>query len=116
MWRRVLKHLTNWVSAKQSNFRPHSEYEDIKVDLISQQPFKYLPSIHLWELYSSHFTGWVQYYNSKIHFVDGLYHREDGPAVLFSNGNKTWCYNNQFLHEIKTQEQFESWLKVRAFE
>ena len=29
----------------------------------------------------------------KRWFKDGLNHREDGPAIVFTNGNKVWCIN-----------------------
>ena len=30
-------------------------------------------------------NGWGYYVKSRIHFKDGLWHREDGPAVIFDN-------------------------------
>ena len=32
---------------------------------------------------------------SKRWFVDGKYHREDGPAVEYSNGSKWWYLNGK---------------------
>ena len=39
-------------------------------------------------------TGTRRYYNSK-----GQLHREDGPAVEFSNGNREW-WQNGLRHRI----------------
>ncbi len=39
-------------------------------------------------------NGCIIYYNDK-----NQYHREDGPAIEWSNGNKWWCING-FLHRI----------------
>jgi len=29
----------------------------------------------------------------------GVYHREDGPAIIRSNGNKYWMYNGKYHRE-----------------
>jgi len=42
---------------------------------------------------------------SKGWFVKGLYHREDGPAILTYNGEKYWYLNGQLYY-------FEEWLKL----
>jgi hypothetical protein len=34
--------------------------------------------------------GSVFYYNSE-----GKYHRTDGPAIIWSNGGKSWCINDK---------------------
>lgn len=41
-----------------------------------------------------------------IYYKDDKRHREDGPAVLFSNGNG-WHYLNDISY---TKEEFEQWL------
>lgn len=33
------------------------------------------------------------------HYKDGRYHREDGPAVIYSYGDERWYYKG-FLHRI----------------
>jgi hypothetical protein len=38
------------------------------------------------------FSDRTEWYNDK-----GQYHREDGPAIEYANGTKSW-YKNDFLH------------------
>jgi hypothetical protein len=38
----------------------------------------------------------------KAWFLNGLRHREDGPAEEYSTGTKAWCLNNESL----TEEEF----------
>ena len=69
---------------------------------------------------------------------DGDLHREDGPAIEFANGTKFWCIygyyhringpaiehnwgDNQWWYEnnlapVTSQEEFEQWLKYKAFQ
>jgi hypothetical protein len=49
---------------------------------------------------------------SKWWYFNGEPHREDGPAVESSNGFKSWWIHGQF---IKTQEEFEKLMRLRAF-
>ena len=30
-----------------------------------------------------------------------ILHREDGPAIEYSNGNKDWCLNGEFVSEAQ---------------
>ena len=39
----------------------------------------------------------------KAYIIEGKLHRLDGPAVIWSNGDKEYCINNQYL----TPEEFE---------
>lgn len=79
-----------------------------------------------------------------IHYVDGLIHNDNGPAIEFSNGVKewfkhgklhredgpaieanrdssnVWWYNGDFLgndseDDNYSQEKFELWKKFKAF-
>ena len=44
--------------------------------------------------------GIVKYYNgSKAWWVDGRFHREDGPAIEWNDGGKHWWVNGQ-LHRV----------------
>ena len=36
-------------------------------------------------------------FNYKVWYLNGLYHRDDGPAVEWANGAKAWWLNG-FLH------------------
>tara|TARA_B110000503_G_C6875204_1_gene300348 strand:+ start:85 stop:342 length:258 start_codon:yes stop_codon:yes gene_type:complete len=38
----------------------------------------------------------VKYFSgSTYHYLNGLLHREDGPAIEFSNGDKSWYLNGE---------------------
>ena len=42
-------------------------------------------------------------------YKDGLLHREDSPAIQFSDGFKLW-----YLNDIqKTEEEFNQWLEKK---
>jgi hypothetical protein len=44
----------------------------------------------------ANFTGIVQLPDKSKHwFVNGLMHREGGPAVIYANGAKEWWINNK---------------------
>ena len=46
------------------------------------------------------FTGCViDYDGDKAWFLNGLKHREDGPAIEFANGTKIWYLNGNDLTE-----------------
>ena len=34
---------------------------------------------------------------TKKYYVNGLLHKEDGPAVEYSNGDKEWWINGEFI-------------------
>ena len=36
---------------------------------------------------------------NKEWFLDGLHHREDGPAMEFANGNKAWYLHGKYHRE-----------------
>lgn len=38
-------------------------------------------------------------YGNRYWYLGGEYHREDGPAVEFSNGTKFWCLNGRYHRE-----------------
>ena len=37
----------------------------------------------------------AKYIDVKIHWLDGKYHRKDGPAFEWANGGKSWYVNDQ---------------------
>ena len=72
----------------------------------------------------------------KYWYLNGISHREDGPAIELSNGSKFWYLNSKFHREdgpaiesadgkcwhlnnqkidCSSQEQFEKLLKLKAF-
>ena len=44
----------------------------------------------------------------KVWCINGLYHREDGPAVEYANGVKQWRYKDEFYGE-NNYFTIESW-------
>jgi len=38
-------------------------------------------------------------FGNKRWYLNGQYHREDGPAVEYSNGDKEWFLNDQYHRE-----------------
>jgi len=36
----------------------------------------------------------------KKWYLNGKLHREDGPAIEFSNGNKEWWLNDETLYKL----------------
>ncbi len=56
---------------------------------------------------------------NKYWYQNNKLHRVDGPAIEYANGDKVWWYNNKLLGcswEGYTQEKFERWLKLKAFQ
>ncbi len=68
-----------------------------------------------WNDIPAYFTGVVKFLNNYYWFVNGIRHREDGPAVIFSNGSKYWWLNgwSYFQEEwfnVLTPEQKEKFI------
>ncbi len=42
-------------------------------------------------------TMWVDDFGSKCWYLNGNYHRQDGPAVQWANGHKSWWLHGK-LH------------------
>jgi len=78
----------------------------------------------------------VNIFGDKFWLVDGKHHRVDGPAIEWADGSKYWYLNNQrhredgpaidqrnkkewWLYgeklEISSQEEFEQYMKLKAF-
>ena len=55
------------------------------------------PADHYWYLEGEDtFTGVVKDKDGNIaHYVNGEYHRENEPAITFSNGDSVWCLNGK---------------------
>jgi len=58
----------------------------------------------------------VEYVNGdRSWYRDGKPHREDGPAIDWvSNGLQEWWFNGQQFN-VNSQEEFERILKIKAF-
>jgi len=55
---------------------------------------------------------WVN--GAKFWYQHNLLHREDGHAVEHVNGDKEWWFSGKRLH-INSQEEFERYMKLKAF-
>jgi len=59
------------------------------------------------------FTGVVKDKNNIIvYYLNGKYHREDGPAVAYANGTKEWYLNGNFHREDGPAYELASGYKV----
>jgi hypothetical protein len=50
-------------------------------------------------------NGTIRYYNSNYGYVIGEYHRLDGPAVEFVNGDKQWWLNGKEYNVEEWEEK-----------
>lgn len=53
---------------------------------------------------------------TKYYFIDGKKHRINGPAIIFNNNNGSWYYNDTYVGNNLTQEEFHKHLKRIVFE
>ena len=51
---------------------------------------------------------------SKEWYLDGLTHREDGPAVEYLNGYKQWYIHGNWI-DCKDNQEFLRMIKLMAF-
>lgn len=52
---------------------------------------------------------------TKFWYIYGYCHRMNGPAIEYNWGDNEWWYENN-LAPVSSQEEFEQWLKFKAFE
>jgi hypothetical protein len=50
----------------------------------------------------------------KAWYHHGKVHREDGPAIIYSSGQKFWFWHGKHI-DVQSQEEFEHFLKFKAF-
>ncbi len=62
-----------------------------------------MQSINYWDNVPENFTGVVKFSTYDIWFLNGEYHRDDGPAVIYEEGLKSW-----WLYNIRYDSQ-EEW-------
>jgi len=55
-----------------------------------------------------HLNGYQAWY------IHDLCHREDGPAMIYSNGDQEWYIRGKRIN-VKSQQDFERYLKLKAF-
>ena len=56
----------------------------------------------------------IEYTNGdKTWFINGKCHREDGPAIEYTNGDKTWYLNGKYHREdgpaIESADGYKEW-------
>ena len=56
----------------------------------------------------------TSYGGTKLWWLNGKLHREDGPAVEFADGSKLWYIYGERIH-VETNEQFLRIMSLRAF-
>ena len=47
------------------------------------------------------YTVKVDSYGTKFWYLNGQYHREDGPAIEYANGDKSWWLNGKYITEAE---------------
>jgi hypothetical protein len=55
-----------------------------------------------------------KYWVIKYLNEDNEYHRLDGPAIEYSDGEKEYWYNDKFIN-VKTDKEFKQYLKMKVF-
>ena len=61
----------------------------------TEEVIAYLPQHALWIADAVSYTGILYDKDGdKYHFKNGLFYREDGPAVEYSDGRKEWWLND----------------------
>jgi len=50
---------------------------------------------------------------TKYWYFHGQYHRADGPAIEYTNGHRSWWYYGQQINCF-SQEEFERLVKLKA--
>jgi hypothetical protein len=51
---------------------------------------------------------------TKMWLIDDNFHREDGPAIDRATYPQ-WWYQGHRLENVHSQEEFERWLRLKAF-
>ena len=54
-------------------------------------------------------------HGNKYWYINGELHREDGPAIESANRKKYYYFNNELYSDIKTDEEWVSFLKFKNF-
>lgn len=82
-------------------------------------------------------NGWIISNNTRWHYVNDVLHNDNGPAVIYSNGDEswfrndklhrldgpavnwasryTWYYHGLELSHISSLKEFEQWLRLKIF-
>jgi hypothetical protein len=51
---------------------------------------------------------------ARLYYLKGHYHRLDGPAIEYSNGEKYWYFHGKRI-DCDSQEEFEETIKLTMF-
>lgn len=49
-----------------------------------------------------------------VHYKNGLFHKEDGCAVILTNGDKEWWINGNKIPS-SSDEDFMRWMRCKSF-
>lgn len=56
----------------------------------------------------------VQFKDGDIVYYEAYLHREDGPAIEWTDGDKEWWWHGKFV-DVDSREEFEQWKRFRNF-
>ena len=87
------------------------------------------PAIHYAEYYASAWAPSTVHWTShneplvmiddkrgvRVYFVNGVRHREDGPALERCQGESEWYYEGDHIPNISCLEEFQRVIKLKAF-
>lgn len=54
-------------------------------------------------------------FGDKAWYVGGILHREDGPAIIHSDGKEFWYYRGWQIKNISSLREYNSYIKLKAF-
>jgi hypothetical protein len=66
------------------------------------------------EIIISEINGWVYTGIGRLHYINGVLSRLDGPAIARDDGYNYWYIGGKYI-ECKTQEEFEQIMKLKTF-
>ena len=86
-----------------SKIKLQSEYEDLDKYLnLSESIFYYKKDTH--DLHNPYGAAYIGTDGYKAYCINGKYHRLDGPAIIWQNGNENYYINGKNL----SKEEFET--------
>jgi len=55
----------------------------------------------------------IDIFGNKHYRLNGELHREDGPAIEYPNGSKSWYYHGKYI-DCYSQEELERLIKLKV--